>query len=196
MGVTVEEEKARLRALAKERRAAAAEQASEAGIAVRSRFLAALAPPPEAVISGYWPIGSELDVRPLLSALQERGHPIALPVVTARGAPLTFRAWRPDTPLVPARFGLREPAPDQPVVVPDILIVPLLAFDRRGHRLGYGGGFYDRTLAGLRAGDEAARPTLAVGVAFAAQELDGVPHGASDERLDWVVTEADIIRID
>ena len=195
MGVTVEEEKARLRALAKERRSAAAGQAAEAGISVRDRFLAALTPPPEAAISGYWPIGSELDARPLLSALHERGHAIGLPVVTARGAPLLFRAWRPGASLVPASFGLQEPPDGAPLLVPEILIVPLVAFDRRGHRLGYGGGFYDRTLSGLRAGDTAGRRTLAIGIAFAAQELDEVPHGASDERLDWVVTEADIFQI-
>ncbi len=195
MGVTVEEEKARLRALAKARRAAAAGQGAGAGIAVRDRFLAALAPPPEAVVSGYWPIGSELDVRPLLSALHERGHAIGLPVVTARGAPLLFRAWRPDASLVPAKFGLQEPPAAAPALIPELLIVPLLAFDRQGHRLGYGGGFYDRTLAGLRARDRGGRGTCAVGVGFAAQELGAVPHGAADERLDWVVTEADIIEI-
>ncbi len=195
MGVTVEDEKARLRALAKERRSAAARQEGEAGTAICARFLAALVPLPAAAVSGYWPIGSELDSRPLLAALHERGHVIGLPVVTGRGAPLLFRAWRPGDALMPARFGLQEPAADRPTVVPELLIVPLLAFDRQGNRLGYGGGFYDRTLAGLRGADQGGRRTLAVGVGFAAQELGALPHGATDQRLDWVVTEAEVIRV-
>lgn len=185
--------KRKLRETARARRAAidAALRASAAR-AVARHVLDAVPIPKGAVVSGYWPIGDELDIRPLLAALDRRGHPLCLPVVTGRGQPLVFRAWRPGDALTPAPFGTRVPPEDAPERVPHALLVPLLAFDKAGYRLGYGGGFYDRTLARLRASDPA---TLAVGVAFAAQEVAAVPHAATDERLDWIVTERGARRI-
>jgi 5-formyltetrahydrofolate cyclo-ligase len=108
-----------------------------------------------------------------------------LPVVVRRGLPLLFRAWHPGQPLVTGSFGVPRPDKDQPELTPRVLIVPLLAFDRAGYRLGYGGGFYDRTLAALRQ----RKPITAIGVGYVAQELPQVPHGPMDQRLDYVLTE-------
>ena len=160
--------------------------------AVRDR-LAAAVPLPDGPVAGYWPLGSELDVRPLLLHLVEGGRTAALPVSGPKGTPLRFRAWTLDTPMHDGRYGIREPAEGVPEVVPAVLLVPFLAFDRAGHRLGYGAGYYDRTLAALKA---AGRPALAIGVGFAAQEVERVPHGPHDEPLDWIVTERAALRID
>lgn len=177
-----------LRASSRERRRCAREAAApDAGEAAARHFLASIDVSPGCVVSGYWPMGDEFDVRPLLRALHARGHPCGLPVVVVRGRPLVFRAWTPETALVPAEFGTSVPPADAPEVVPRMLLVPLLAFDVRGVRLGYGGGFYDMTLAHLRAGGPA---VVAVGVGFAAQRVDRVPCAATDQRLDWLLTEA------
>lgn len=186
--------KSDLRRAAKARRAEAAGPGAAA--AVRDRLLdlldrGLLALAPGAPVAGYWAKGDELDPLPLLESLAGRGHPVGLPVVVAPGAPLVFRRWRPGEALVPAAFGLREPAADSPEVTPELVLAPLLAFDRRGFRLGYGGGFYDRTLARL----SAARPVLAIGLAYAGQEMDRVPAGDSDWRLDAVVTETEAILV-
>jgi len=144
-------------------------------------------PPAGAVVSGFWPLGEEIDIRPLLLALLERGHEIVLPVTPPRGQPLGFRLWRPGDPMATEKFGtIRSTGPER---VPDFLLVPLLAFDRRGHRLGYGAGYYDRTLAAL---PEAGR----LGCAYAVQEMDEVPAGPHDVRLPAVATERGIIRCD
>lgn len=161
-------EKAALRA--RQRALRRALDVTNAGQQAAARFLAAVPLAPGAVVAGYWPIGSELDSRPLLAALAARGHPVLLPAPHTENQPLSFQTW---------------PDPGSPAVEPDVLIIPLLAFDRAGWRLGQGGGHYDRTLAGLRA----RRPVLAVGFAYAAQEVPAVPHGAFDQRLDWIVTE-------
>ncbi len=188
MIATLDDEKRRLRAEAKRRRAAAA-AAEGAAEALRDRLLADLALPEGAVVSAYWPMGSERDPRPLMAALHGRGHPLALPAVAGPERPLVFRAWAPGDPLRPAAFNTREPGPDKPELSPRVLLVPLLAFDRTGYRLGYGGGFYDRTLAQLRdSGD-----VFAVGVAYAAQEVAEVPRDGSDQPVDWIVTEAESI---
>ncbi|RAI32876.1 5-formyltetrahydrofolate cyclo-ligase [Rhodoplanes serenus] len=142
-----------------------------------------------AVVAGYMAIRSEIDPAPLMRSFVEHGCALALPVVVGRDAPLMFRAWAPGVPLVSAPFGLLEPAAEAPVVVPDILLVPLACFDRTGHRIGYGAGHYDRTLATLRA----TRPVVAVGLAFAAQEIARVPATAWDARLDLVLTESEVI---
>ena len=155
-----------------------------AGLALTQHVLLGAMPPPGAVVSGFWPIGHEIDIRPLLLALHERGHPIVLPVTPKRGNPLTFRLWRPGDVLQPERFGTFRPIGEP--AVPDFLLVPLLAFDRRGHRLGYGAGFYDRTLAGLPG-------RYALGVAYAAQEVPEVPIGPSDVALDAVATDSGVI---
>jgi len=156
------------------------------GAAVTAQVLRSGLPPPGAVVSGFWPIRDELDIRPLLLALHERGHAVVLPVTPKRGQSLMFRRWRPGDVLEPERFGTFRPVGEP--AVPDFLLVPLLAFDRRGHRLGYGAGFYDRTLAGLPR-------RFALGVAYAAQEVPEVPAGPTDMRLDAVTTEHGIIPI-
>jgi 5-formyltetrahydrofolate cyclo-ligase len=140
---------------------------------------------PSKVIAGYMPIGSELDCLPLLNKLAASDVPLCLPVVTAPGQPLIFRRWQPDDPLVPGTFGTSEPDAAAPEVVPDVLLVPMLAFDRQGTRLGYGGGYYDRTLKALRRSGE----IVAIGVAFTGQLRDKVPVAEGDEPLDWILTE-------
>lgn len=141
------------------------------------------------IVCGYVAIRSELDPAPLMRRLAEAGAQLALPVVRGRSMPLALRAWTFDAPLVPGPWGLREPGPDAPAVAPDIVLVPLAAFDRAGHRIGYGAGYYDLTLTGLRA----ARPIIAIGLAFAAQEIPKVPTSARDAPLDLVVTEREVI---
>jgi 5-formyltetrahydrofolate cyclo-ligase len=164
-----------------------AHQLDGAGAAARVAALALSAVPfaRGAIVAGYWPIGEELDVRPLLSELAARGHVTSLPVVTARRASLIFRRWREGDGLEPGAHGILAPSSDAPTVDPDVLIVPLVAFDASGYRLGYGGGYYDRTLASLRA----SKKILAVGVGFAVQEFPRLPRGPDDQRLDWIVSE-------
>jgi 5-formyltetrahydrofolate cyclo-ligase len=190
---SVVEAKARARAHAHGARAKAFVAAPAAGAHVRDRFLSELLPSLNhrdgVIVAGYIPVRDELDPRPLLFAMEERGYPLAAPSVVGRGAPLVFRRWDVYASLAPGHFGIPEPPPHAPVVEPDLLLVPLLAFDRRGHRLGYGRGYYDRTLAGLRA----RRPIIAVGLAFAAQEVLSLPISDDDQRLDWIVTEAALI---
>lgn len=171
---------------------AAAAAGEGAGARLANHLATAVAPAPGAVVSAYWPMRDEIDPLPALRHFAELGHPTCLPVVAGKARPLVFRAWTPGRPLVPAPFGTSVPPPEAPVLEPDLLLVPLLAFDRAGYRLGYGGGFYDRSLAALRA----RKAVLAVGVAFAGQERPVVPHDALDQRLDLVVTEAGVLRPD
>jgi 5-formyltetrahydrofolate cyclo-ligase len=181
------EAKRTLRRMAAERRRGilAALDRTAAGEAAADRFIAALDPAPGVAISGYWPLDEEFDTRPLLERLHERGHPIGLPVVVARDEPLAFRRWVPGLALVAGAFSVMVPGPAAAPIEPELLVVPMLAFDRQGYRLGYGGGFYDRTLA-LRRRQGGA---LAVGLAFAGQEVAHVPHADYDQPLDWAVTE-------
>jgi 5-formyltetrahydrofolate cyclo-ligase len=139
--------------------------------------------PQGAVVSGFSPIADEFRVWPLLRRLAGEGFRLALPVMQGKSKPLILRAWAPGDAMDKAVWGIAEPKPDKPALEPDILIVPLLAFDRRGWRLGYGGGFYDRTLAGLRA----RKSIVVVGLGFDEQEVDAVPHLDYDQRLDWVL---------
>lgn len=143
------------------------------------------------IVGGYWPIGDEIDPRPLLKALDEAGWQCALPVVEKVGSPLCFRAWRPGDVLEPGAHAIPAPLAAAAMVTPTLLLVPLLAFDRTGHRLGYGGGYYDRSIAALRG----AGALLAVGLAYAGQELAAVPTAGDDVALGWVVTECEAIRI-
>lgn len=180
--------KAKLREDAKARRAQTRpEAAAAAALAVRERVLAAGLVPAGATVSGFWPIGDEFDPRPLMEALAARGHRLCLPVVVGKGRPLAFRVWAPGDALERAGFGLSVPAWDAPPAIPRFLIVPLLAFDRRGFRLGYGAGFYDRTLAELKGH---AKGAFALGVGFASQEIPEVPALPHDQRLDAIATEA------
>jgi 5-formyltetrahydrofolate cyclo-ligase len=154
------------------------------GAALAAHVLREVPPPTGAVVSGFWPIGQEIDIRPLLVALHERGHPIVLPQTPKRGDPLIFRLWQPGDALVAEPFGTMRPTGEERA--PDFLLVPLLAFDRRGHRIGYGAGYYDCTLATLPG-------RFRLGVAYAAQELDEVPAGPYDAMLDAVATERGVI---
>ncbi len=137
------------------------------------------------IVAGYWPISTEVDVRPLLARLEDRSVTCALPFMTASDEPLQFRRWRVLDTLEPGVFGTSHPGADAPVVTPEILLVPLLAFDDDGFRLGYGGGYYDRTLAGLRSKGR----LETVGVGFSVQWTSRVPRNESDQPLDWVLTE-------
>jgi 5-formyltetrahydrofolate cyclo-ligase len=137
------------------------------------------------VVSGYSPIRSELDPAPLMRKLAEQGARLALPAVMARGKSLIFRAWSPGDRLTLGPLGILEPSPAMAELIPDVMLVPCAAFDRLGHRIGYGAGHYDFTLAHLRK----TKPITTVGVAFAAQEIKAVPALAHDVALDYVLTE-------
>ena len=143
------------------------------------------------VVSLYWAIGDEAPTQPLMAALHEAGFDVALPVTGEAGSALTFRRWTPDSATVPGRMAIPEPPADATALTPDVLFVPLAAFDRRGHRVGYGAGFFDRTLARLRAEGE----VTAIGVAYAAQEALFIPAVDHDEPLDLIVTETDTLVI-
>ncbi|MFQ5974423.1 MAG: 5-formyltetrahydrofolate cyclo-ligase [Alphaproteobacteria bacterium] len=183
--------KRELRAAARARRAElGAERGATASSAVVSRFLEteALAAEviPDHAVAGYAPINDELDPTPLLRRLGEAGMTTALPVTAGKDRPLVFRRWAPGDRLVTGEFAVPVPDERAPEITPALILVPMLAFDRRGNRLGYGAGYYDRTLRFLR---RAGRLT-AVGLAFADQLVDAVPATDDDERLDWIVTEA------
>lgn len=191
MGADLDAQKTRLRTLAKRSRAEAARQRPRANEQVTERVKALLSRP--SILSGYWPLPHEpeLDPRPLMHWFHEQGGVLALPAVPRTRAPLVFREWAPDTRLVQGRFGVLEPPQSAPPCLPRVVLVPLLAFDREGHRLGYGGGFYDRTLQMLRAQTE----IWAMGLAYANQELDAVPRGPYDEPLDFIATEDELIEL-
>jgi 5-formyltetrahydrofolate cyclo-ligase len=186
---TIESDKSILRrdALARRDALPAAARAAAAQTIAGRPF--PIAVPRGAIVSGYSPMKSELNPVPLMCKLAELGVQLALPVVAGRGRPLIMRAWSFGEELASGVWGIREPKADAPEVFPDILLVPLAAFDRAGHRIGYGAGYYDRTIARLRA----MKPVTAVGLAFAAQEINRVPANAFDARLDLVLTEREVI---
>jgi len=172
---------ARRDALPADARSAAAE-----AIAARAFPLAIT---PGGVVSGFMPLKSEINPLPLMRKLAGQGARLALPVIAGRGKPLIIRAWSFDDRLDRGQWGIREPKAEAPEVEPDIILVPLLAFDRAGRRIGYGAGYYDQTIHRLRA----LKPVTAVGIAFAAQEVPAVPSTPRDERLDLVLTEREVI---
>ncbi len=187
--MTLDEEKAHLRGQGRLiRQEAAGRRAPALAERAKENFIKAM---PEmkfaspAVVAGYWPLPGELDIRPLLEDLHARGFAVALPAVVERGSHLVFRRWRPGLELEEGPHGTSHPGPAEKEVRPGVVLTPLIAYDLSGHRLGQGGGYYDRTLEALRAGGE----VLAVGFAFAAQRVDAVPHNAYDQPLDWIVTE-------
>lgn len=151
-----------------------------------AHFFKSLAPERGCSIAAYAPMGTEADPGAILHRAHELGHVCCLPRIVARGEALAFHRWQPGDVLEPGPHGTREPALTKPQFRPDVLIVPLLAFDATGHRLGYGGGYYDRTIASLRA---YGRPLSALGLAFCAQEVDQLETGPYDERLDGVICE-------
>ena len=148
-----------------------------------------LAVKPGVIISGFFPLKTEINPVPLMRKLADAGAQLALPVVAGKGKPLIMRAWNFGDPFDTGVWGIREPKAEAPEVAPDILLVPLLAFDRHGHRVGYGAGYYDMTISKLRA----EKPVIAAGIAFACQEIASVPVTPRDARLDLVLTEREII---
>lgn len=162
-----------------------AQQVANAGEVLRGHGLGFLPPlQRQAVVSGFAPMPDELRIWPLLRRLSKDGARLALPVMQGKGKPLLFRLWTPGDVMDSGVWGIAEPKADKPAVEPDILLMPLLAFDRHGWRLGYGGGFYDRTLQGLRG----RKAVIAVGLGYDEQEIKAVPHLDYDQRLDWVLT--------
>ena len=172
---------ARREALARDMRVAASQAIRDRALALPE--LAAASP-----VGGYWPIRSEVDPRPLMHALIERGQSVALSQILHPR--LSWRLWQPDDVLIKGGFGVREPGPDAPECFPRALLVPLAAFDRRGGRLGYGKGHFDRSIAGL----SEQHPVLTIGLAYAVQEIDAVPLESHDQPLDVIVTETETIR--
>jgi 5-formyltetrahydrofolate cyclo-ligase len=141
------------------------------------------------IVSGFSPMKTEINPIPLLRKLSDAGASLALPAIAGRGKPLIMRAWKFGDPFKAGQWGIREPVPEAPAVAPDILIVPLACFDRAGHRIGYGAGYYDMTINALRA----KKPVIAIGIGFAAQEIPQVPATTRDARLDLVLTEREMI---
>ena len=193
--MSVDNEKKELRLTAKGKRLGLAQEAgpgaAEKLIANFFKFIETAGQDMSLSVAGYWPMAHEIDVRPLMFRLFEDRRTVLLPVVVAPGEPLVFRRWQPEMALDAGGFGTRHPGPEEPEIVPDILLVPLLAFDENGFRLGWGGGFYDRTLAQLRTEGQ----VVAVGAAYHGQRVDQVPHTPEDELLDWVITNEEILEI-
>jgi 5-formyltetrahydrofolate cyclo-ligase len=178
-------DKANLRAAALAARdALSSEQRAAAALALAARGLP-LEIAPGTIVSGYSPIRSEIDPVPLMRALGSKGARLALPAVMARGKSLAFRAWSAGDRLMLGPLGILEPSPAAAELIPDVMLVPLAAFDRAGHRIGYGAGHYDFTLAHVRK----VKPIVAIGVAFAVQEIEAVPALPHDVALDYVLTE-------
>jgi 5-formyltetrahydrofolate cyclo-ligase len=189
--VNTSEAKARLRRQALDRRAALDPSARVAfsarlkteGLALALRYDAN-------AVSAFHPIRDEPDTLAFLDSLAQRGLVTALPITGGRDEALTFRVWRPGDPTVPGQLRIPEPDRRAPLVEPDLLFVPLAAFDRRGHRIGYGAGHYDRTLAMLRS----RRRTIAVGIAYSVCELEAIPAEPHDEALDYILTETELVK--
>lgn len=179
------DEKRAERTRALDRRAAAyARHGKGAGERLAEHGIGFAKPAPAAIVSGFSSIRDEIDAGPLLARLAGEGFRLALPVLQGKGKPLLFRAFAPGDEMGSGTWGIAEPLPSRPVLEPDVVLVPLLAFDAQGYRLGYGGGFYDRTLAGLRA----KKRIIAIGLAYDELKVDAVPHLDYDQRIDWVLT--------
>ena len=161
------------------------ENANGAGAVLAARGLPILKTPQLHIISAFHSFGTEISTFELFDKLVADGWTTALPIVVAKNTPLVFRKWAPGEPLVSGLWDIQIPPSSAPEVQPDVLLVPLLAFDRQGYRLGYGGGFYDRTLEKLRA----TKKVTAIGIAYAAQEVDSVLRDEHDQQLDWIMTE-------
>jgi 5-formyltetrahydrofolate cyclo-ligase len=186
---SISDQKSQLRAEALARRdalPAAVRAAAAEAIAVRPFPIEFK---PGAIVSGFSPMKTEINPIPLMRKLADAGAKLALPAIAGRGKPLIMRAWTFGEPLASGQWGIREPVPAAPEVAPDILIVPLAAFDRDGHRIGYGAGYYDMTINALRA----KKAVTTIGIAFAAQEIPQVPATERDARLDLVLTEREVI---
>lgn len=192
MSIFNNNEKSDLRARMKRKRVTLQSLYPRSGTQLSARFPAELLTRPGLIISGYRPIQSEIDSTALMEKLKSRGAQLCLPVVEDDKSPLVFRAWTPGDELNFGAFDVEEPLETALAVKPDIVLVPLLAFDKKGRRLGYGGGYYDRTLKSMRA----ANPDVcAVGLGYAAQQIDKVPTDIGDQSLDWVLTETGAIKV-
>jgi 5-formyltetrahydrofolate cyclo-ligase len=161
------------------------------GKAILDKLISAGIIPSDAIIASYWPVKSEVDVRPLLSYFYKRGHTCALPAVVAKNKPLIFREWCPGDLLISGIYNILTPDEKAPLITPTVLFIPVLGFDRQGHRLGRGEGYYDRTLEKLRAQHQ----IIAIGVAFDCQEVDSIPHEAFDQSMNYIITPTQIIEI-
>ncbi len=195
-GMSIAEQKAALREVAKKNRkeavSAAGETASDQFTANLLTLAGDLGVGPRSVVAGYRAMSSELNVTPALQALAENvGATCVLPVVVGKDQPLIFREWFNGLELEPGGFGTHHPPASQLERLPDLLMIPLLAFDRTGYRLGWGGGFYDRTVGGYR---EKGHQIVAIGAAYAGQEVDAVAHDHLDQPVDWIVTETDVFK--
>ena len=180
----IEEAKAALRVAAHKKRAAFHHTLrTDASRVAAQHFFAGVQLLPGEIVAGYWPIRDEMDLKGVIGKLMDSGQPVCLPVVLGDELPLELRLWRDGAPLYEAGFGTLAPEDEAPKVAPDVILMPLLGFDRLGTRLGYGGGYYDRTLAAMEK-----RPRL-IGFAFALQEVDHIPREPHDVPLDAVVTE-------
>jgi len=184
-------DKPALRRIMKERRAAETAKNPSAGVALRDLFLKTITLPAHAVVAGYITSDNEIDPAPLMEALHRQGHKLALPVGGSKDQPLLFRHFTPGDALVPGRHGIAEPAATISTIEPDVVLVPLLAFDSYGNRLGRGGGHYDRALILLRQ----RRKILAIGLALSVQQMPIIPTDSLDARLDKIVTETEAIEI-
>lgn len=183
--MTINLDKSALREAAKRARERAhATHGTVAAERLAGHGIAFAAPNSGAAVSGFLPIKNEIDPRPLMACLNQLGHPTALPVMEAKGKPLIFRRWSPGDKLNEVQWGILEPSVTAPALNPDILLVPLLAFDDAGYRIGYGGGFYDRSIEKLRA----LKAITTIGVAFDEQRVDAIPREPHDEILDWILT--------
>jgi len=189
LSTSIEATKSQLRSVALARRDAlpAAERAAAAETIAARDFPLDIAP--GTIVAGFMPMKSEINPLPLMRQLAGAGALLALPVMAGRGRPLILRAFAFGDALAAGVWGIREPMPEAPEVAPDIVIAPLAAFDRTGHRIGYGAGYYDLTIAGLRA----SKAVIAIGIAFSVQEIASVPATPRDARLDLVLTEREVI---
>lgn len=169
----------------KEKRAVLSHQHPQASHQLARLFFENFNLPLHTIIGAYWPIGSEFNTRPLLNNLLERGYACALPSITRQG--LQFRAWGKTTTLVKGSFQILEPPLTAPVVIPDVLLVPLLAFDKCGHRLGYGQGHFDRYLH--------QHPAMTIGIGFKGQEVEEIPSQAHDFALNYILTEGGLLSL-
>lgn len=184
--MTIRQKKREMRALARARRAGAHKSVGSIGARLADNFMswATKSLPVDRIVSGYHPIGIEADVMPIMTALGRRGQPLCLPTTVGRDKPLVFRSWSPGDRLVSGAHDILEPADSAPAVIPDLMLIPLLAFDLAGGRLGYGGGHYDRTLASLED-----KSPVKIGVAYTGQRVDSVPMEPTDRHLDAVLNE-------
>lgn len=173
-----------LRVVMKEKRRILFQDHPDAGEKITAHFFNFFDLPSDAIVGGYWPMKSELDIEPLLNQLIEKGFRCALPCITSEG--LIYRRWEPLAPLEKGLFQALEPLPTAPVIIPNVLLVPLLAFDKEGHRLGYGQGHFDRFLHQNK--------VLTIGVGFKGQEVEKIPRQTHDFALDYILTEAGVIQ--